>query len=46
MFSELHPATKEGFVYFSNRATGHDLLDPFLKELTGEDLPLNDWIRN
>ncbi len=42
----LHPATKEGFVYFSNRATGHDLLDPFLKELTGEDLPLNDWIRN
>ena len=42
----LHPATKEGFVYFSNRATGHDLLDPFLKQLTGEDLPLNDWIRN
>ena len=42
----LHPSTKEGFVYFSNRATGHDLLDPFLKELTGEDLPLNDWIRN
>lgn len=42
----LHPATKEGFVYFSNRATGHDLLDPFLKELTGDDLPLNDWIRN
>ena len=42
----IHPATKEGFVYFSNRATGHDLLDPFLKELTGEDLPLNDWIRN
>ena len=42
----LHPATKEGFVYFSNRATGHDLLDPFLKQLTGDDLPLNDWIRN
>ena len=42
----LHPATKEGFVYFSNRATGHDLLDPFLEELTGEKLPLNDWIRN
>ena len=42
----LHPATGEGFVYFTNRATGHDLLDPFLKELTGEDLPLNDWIRN
>ena len=42
----LHPATKEGFVYFSNRATGHDLLDPFLKNLTGDDLPLNDWIRN
>ncbi len=42
----LHPATKEGFVYFSNRATGHDLLDPFLKELTGQELPLNDWIRN
>ena len=42
----LHPATGEGFVYFSNRATGHDLLDPFLKELTGEDLPLHDWIRN
>ena len=42
----LHPATKEGFVYFSNRATGHDLLDPFLKQLTGEDLPLNDWIQN
>jgi len=42
----LHPATGEGFVYFSNRATGHDLLDPFLKELTGDDLPLNDWIRN
>lgn len=42
----LHPATKEGFVYFSNRATGHDLLDPFLKELSGDDLPLNDWIRN
>lgn len=41
----LHPATKEGFVYFSDRATGHDLLDPFLKQLTGEDLPLNDWIR-
>ena len=41
----LHPAKKEGFVYFSNRATGHDLLDPFLKELTGEELPLNDWIR-
>lgn len=41
----LHPATKEGFVYFTNRATGHDLLDPFLKQLTGEDLPLNDWIR-
>ena len=42
----LHPATSEGFVYFSNRATGHDLLEPFLKELTAEDLPLNDWIRN
>jgi len=42
----LHPDTDEGFVYFSNRATGHDLLLPFLKELTGEDLPLNDWIRN
>ena len=42
----LHPATSEGFVYFSNRATGHDLLDPFLRTLTGEDLPLNDWIRN
>ena len=42
----LHPSTQEGFVYFSNRATGHDLLDPFLKELTGDDLPLNDWIRN
>lgn len=42
----LHPATKEGFVYFSNRATGHDLLDPFLKELTGKDLPLSDWILN
>ena len=42
----LHPATKEGFVYFSNRATGHDLLDPFLRQLTGEELPLNDWIRN
>ncbi len=42
----LHPATKEGFVYFSDRATGHDLLDPFLEELTGEKLPLNDWIRN
>ena len=42
----LHPDTREGFVYFSNRATGHDLLDPFLKQLTGEDLPLNDWIRN
>lgn len=42
----LHPSTKEGFVYFSNRATGHDLLAPFLKQLTGEDLPLNDWIRN
>ena len=42
----LHPSTKEGFVYFSNRATGHDLLAPFLKELTGDDLPLNDWIRN
>lgn len=42
----LHPATKEGFVYFTNRATGHDLLGPFLKELTGDDLPLNDWIRN
>ena len=42
----LHPVTKEGFVYFSNRATGHDLLDPFLKQLTGVDLPLNDWIRN
>ena len=42
----LHPATKEGFVYFSNRATGHDLLDPFLEELTGEELPLSDWIRN
>ena len=42
----LHPATKEGFVYFTNRATGHDLLDPFLKDLTGDDLPLNDWIRN
>lgn len=41
----LHPETQEGFVYFSNRATGHDLLDPFLKQLTGEDLPLNDWIR-
>ena len=41
----LHPATKEGFVYFSNRATGHDLLDPFLKDLTGKELPLNDWIR-
>ena len=42
----LHPATKEGFVYFSNRATGHDLLDTFLKELTGETLPMNNWIRN
>ncbi len=42
----LHPATNDGFVYFSNRATGHDLLDPFLKQLTGDDLPLNDWIRN
>ena len=42
----LHPATKEGFVYFTNRTTGHDLLDPFLKDLTGDDLPLNDWIRN
>lgn len=42
----LHPSTQEGFVYFSNRATGHDLLDPFLKQLTGDDLPLNDWIRN
>ena len=42
----LHPVTQEGFVYFSNRATGHDLLDSFLKELTGEELPLNDWIRN
>lgn len=42
----LHPATKEGFVYFSNRATGHDLLGEFLKELTGDELPLNDWIRN
>lgn len=42
----LHPATKEGFVYFTNRATGHDLLDPFLKQLTGDELPLNDWIRN
>ena len=42
----LHPETREGFVYFSNRATGHDLLDPFLKQLTGDDLPLNDWIRN
>ena len=42
----LHPSTQEGLVYFSNRATGHDLLDPFLKDLTGEDLPLNDWIRN
>lgn len=42
----LHPATQEGFVYFSNRATGHDLLDPFLKQLTGDELPLNDWIRN
>ena len=41
----LHPSTKEGFVYFSNRATGHDLLDPFLDCLTGEHLPLNDWIR-
>ena len=42
----LHPATQEGFVYFTNRATGHDFLDPFLKNLTGTDLPLNDWIRN
>ncbi|MCR5710086.1 MAG: beta-lactamase family protein [Bacteroidales bacterium] len=42
----LHPDTGEGFVYFSNRATGHDLLEPFLKDLTGEELPLNDWIRN
>ena len=42
----LHPATKEGFVYFSNRATGHDLLEPFLRCLTGDELPLNDWIRN
>ena len=42
----LHPATGEGFVYFTDRATGHDLLAPFLKELTGDDLPLNDWIRN
>ena len=42
----LHPSTNEGFVYFSNRATGHDLLDPFLRQLTGETLPLNDWIRN
>ena len=42
----LHPATGEGFVYFTNRATGHDLLNPFLKELSGDDLPLNDWIRN
>lgn len=42
----LHPATNEGFVYFSNRATGHDLLDPFLRKLTGGELPLNDWIRN
>ena len=42
----LHPTTKEGFVYFSNRATGHDLLEPFLTLLTGEELPLNDWIRH
>ena len=42
----LHPSTKEGFVYFSNRATGHDLLNPFLKKLTGDDLPLGDWIQN
>ena len=42
----IHPATKEGFVYFTNRATGHDLLTPFLKDLTGADLPLDEWINN
>ena len=42
----LHPATQEGFVYFTNRATGHDLLTPFLKDLTGTDLPLSDWVCN
>lgn len=42
----MHPATKEVAVYFTNSAHGHDFLNVFLKNLTGEDLPLHDWINN
>lgn len=42
----MHPATKEIFIYFTDSANGHDFLDPFLEMMTGEKLPLNDWINN
>ena len=42
----MHPETGEVMVYFTDSAKGHDFLNVFLKELTGEDLPLHDWINN
>lgn len=40
----MRPATEEIFVYFSNSSHGHDFLGTVLDGISGESLPLGDWV--
>lgn len=42
----MHPESSEILVYFTNSANAHDMIKQLFTKLTGEELPLHDWINN